>query len=201
MKINPAVYIMIAIAACCFFYSAHHDKEFVEHINVERNKTIEPMQTLITDSAPFISFGLVVIFLIIFFISKDKLKFDRFWQLLLCLLLTTIVVQLLKYGINRPRPYEIIPEVQKLTDGGGGSFPSGHTADAFTVLAFFSLKNSSKYIQCILFIWGLLVAYSRVYLGVHYVSDVCAAMVIGMCCSLAGTQIIYFIKNKRKSVT
>ncbi len=156
------------------------------------------MQTLITDSAPFISFGLVVFFLIVFFISKDKLKFDKSWQLLLCLLLTTIVVQLLKYGINRPRPYEMIPGVQKLTDGGGGSFPSGHTADAFTVLAFFSLTNSSKYIQCILFFWALLVAYSRVYLGVHYVSDVCAAMVIGICCSLATTQIIHFIKKKQK---
>ncbi len=57
------------------------------------------------------------------------------------------------------------------------SFPSGHTASSFAVLGIF-LFSIKKY-RCICFILAFLIAFSRLYLGVHYFSDVLAGAIIG----------------------
>jgi undecaprenyl-diphosphatase len=48
-------------------------------------------------------------------------------------LTTAIVVNILKPLVDRPRPFEVYDSILKLTSGGGGSSPSGHTGDAFAI--------------------------------------------------------------------
>ena len=100
--------------------------------------------------------------------------------LLSALLLTTILVQTIKALVDRPRPYQVYPFIHKLSDAGGGSFPSGHTADAFTVLSFFALGNYPVGGTILAFIWACAVAYTRMALGVHYGSDVLGAAFLGI---------------------
>ncbi len=69
---------------------------------------------------------------------------------------------------------------------GGSSFPSGHTAFVFgglTLFCFAVYLGKGK-LPALIYSWGyvLLMAFSRVVLGRHYVSDVVAAMLIGLCC-------------------
>ena len=98
------------------------------------------------------------------------------------LVVTTLLNQLLKYIIQRPRPdgYRLIAE-------SGYSFPSGHS---MVSMAFYGLiiyliwkmvKNKKiKYISCgILGFLIPLIGFSRIYLGVHYASDV-----IGRICDI-----------------
>lgn len=82
----------------------------------------------------------------------------------------------------RPRPFITLPEVVRLiAPPDEFSFPSGHTAGAFVALVV--IGNSLGVLAVPLALLACLVGLSRVYLGVHYPSDVVAGALLG---SIAG---------------
>jgi undecaprenyl-diphosphatase len=86
---------------------------------------------------------------------------------------------LLKYWISRVRPCQILPDVHLLTDcNTSPSFPSSHAVNVFA--AAFFLAQPFKKISPILFAIAGLVAYSRIYIGVHYPLDVLGGAAIGI---------------------
>ena len=64
--------------------------------------------------------------------------------------------------------------------GGRYGFVSSHSANAFAVVVFTSLVVRRRIYTVLTLIWALLTAYSRVYLGVHYVGDVVCGAVLGI---------------------
>ena len=90
-----------------------------------------------------------------------------------------IISTLLKHIIERPRPFDLYPELEKLSAGGSFSFPSGHTADAFAFATAICIAYPRWYIIIPAFTWAGSVGYSRMDLGVHYPSDVMAGVIIG----------------------
>jgi undecaprenyl-diphosphatase len=89
----------------------------------------------------------------------------------------------IKYIVNRPRPFvqeKVIVRVSPATAShlrNDGSFPSGHAANAFMLAVFFAeLFRRERYVFYFL---AALVAFSRIYLGVHYPGDVLAGGMIG----------------------
>ena len=97
-----------------------------------------------------------------------------------CFLLTTIF----KHFVGRSRPTEL-----KLIEQGGYSFPSGHTMFAVCIygylfyLAITKIKNKIlRYIVSILLLLVILsIGVSRIYVGVHFASDVLAGYLLGVC--------------------
>lgn len=85
----------------------------------------------------------------------------------------------LKYTINRERPFVTYPDIKQKSRAGSPSFPSGHTSSAFALATSLSLSYPKWYIIVPTFTWAGTVGYSRMYLGVHYPSDVLAAAIIG----------------------
>jgi undecaprenyl-diphosphatase len=89
-----------------------------------------------------------------------------------------LIYKLIKSGITRPRPYQMLVDIRAGIDPlDAFSFPSGHTlhAVAFTVVGV----SQFPVLAWVFVPFTLLVALSRVVLGLHYPSDVLAGAAIG----------------------
>lgn len=99
------------------------------------------------------------------------------------LALVTILVNLAYYIYQRPRPF-LTHEVNLLIQAPKDpSFPSNSTSVAFAIAASVWMINRS--LGSILFLPAFLVALSRVFLGVHYPSDILGGVAFGFFSSLA----------------
>lgn len=89
----------------------------------------------------------------------------------------------LKYIIKRERPYVSLKNVYFRKDNSPTdrySFPSGHTATAFSIATSLTLRYPDKpAVIAVSYLYAALIGYGRIYLGVHYPSDVLGGMVIG----------------------
>ncbi|URN92769.1 MAG: phosphatase PAP2 family protein [Candidatus Pristimantibacillus lignocellulolyticus] len=104
------------------------------------------------------------------------------WKCLTTLAISHIPVALLKHKFRRLRPYQSLPDVniglKPLEDP---SFPSGHTTAIFALIVPILLNASLLpfIVVPLALIVALSVAWSRMYLGLHYPSDILAGGVIG----------------------
>jgi undecaprenyl-diphosphatase len=94
--------------------------------------------------------------------------------------------------IARPRPFDTYSFIIKLSQAGGFSFPSGHTMEAFCVATSLALLFPEKKIILPAFLWAVLVAYSRLALGVHFPSDILGGVVMG---AVSATSVFYLMRK------
>ena len=99
---------------------------------------------------------------------------------------------IIKKNIRRPRPFRKISGINCLiAPPDEFSFPSGHTGAAF--LMAFLIGAAFPILAIPALTWASLVGFSRVYLGVHYPTDVLAGMVLGLTSAQFGLWMIHFI--------
>lgn len=106
----------------------------------------------------------------------------------------------LKDLIARPRPFVVNEAITPLiTDVSPyRSFPSGHSGGSFA--AMFSLYRwVPKKVGVPALILAALVALSRLYVGVHYPTDILAGCVVGFMCSVWAYYLVRFVSKKKNS--
>lgn len=112
-------------------------------------------------------------------LSKKFLFYKEGVLFIFSLVIVFLIVHLAKVIIAFPRPSEILSGVNSLSSYGSfDSFPSMHTALAFTVATF--VRKYSKSTGFILFIIATLVGISRIFVGVHFPIDVLIGAFIGI---------------------
>lgn len=118
----------------------------------------------------------VIIGLILCLYPRTRMGgFYMLLSLVLGFMLNNIII---KNVFQRPRPYVTHPEIISLMgEVSEWSFPSGHTCSSFACATALAISFGKK--GALAYILAVLIAFSRLYIGVHYPSDILGGMIVG----------------------
>ncbi|MGZ4932629.1 MAG: phosphatase PAP2 family protein [Halobacteriota archaeon] len=179
-KFNSAPYaIVLNMNVSSFFatsYLGDIDTDVLHFMSGINNETANQFFTYFTFTGGISFMLLTIIALYLGGARKEALVFAVVFGL------TTAVTLGLKDVLYRPRPYAVAPSQEY-----DSSFPSIHTTDAFALAT--TISSYHRRFSVIMFAWAVLVGFSRLYLGVHYLTDVLAGALIGTVISLVVTRL------------
>lgn len=153
------------------------DDIFIELINRKmKHRYLDAIMYRVTNLGGAIFSSLLVLILII--IGSSDVKLIGF-EALSVLVISQVIVHALKKILSRERPYKIIEQLNtfgiNLKDY---SFPSGHTTASFSIAT--AIAVNIPRLSILVFTIAIIVAISRIYLGVHYPTDVAAGIFLGI---------------------
>lgn len=113
---------------------------------------------------------------------------------LFCSLIINNVI--LKNLFSRTRPYEVVDGLLLLgKQASDYSFPSGHTGSSFAVaVAVFRTIGKGK-ARWLLILFAAIMAFTRLYIGIHYPTDILGGLLTGILCGYAGAAMAVFLQR------
>jgi undecaprenyl-diphosphatase len=161
------------------------DARFSNQMRIaEKPGTLRSISVFFAHSGDSWFWGLGLVLL--WFFAEDP--FWKEWAVVLFggISVLAVIVMSLKFLIRRRRPEGEWGGIYRNTDP--HSFPSGHAARAF-LIAVMAIGLAPPWTATLLVIWAPLVALARVAMGVHYLSDILAGMVVGIIVGLIGLEV------------
>lgn len=150
------------------------------------NPVLDVIMKIITHSGDAGIIWIVAALLCLIFKKTRKAGVCMAIAMILVLLICNLT---LKPIIARPRPFSLNEGIELIiTAPKDFSFPSGHTASSFAAATGLFLYHKKLGIAAL--IWAVLIAFSRLYMYVHYPTDVLAGMVIGILCAVIAMIIV-----------
>ncbi len=159
-----------------------YDSQLLIYLNNLGSETYDSFWMFATHTATWTP--LFILFLVLIYKNHTKKQtLIIVFTVLFTLSFTLLFTELIKEWIQRIRPNntdELKTSLRILTNPTDYSFFSGHASNAMavTLLIFFFLRKKVKYTY-LFFLWPLLFSLSRIYLGVHYPSDIIIGSLVG----------------------
>lgn len=178
------------------------DADFVLFVNGKHTPFLDSFFYIVSMTWVWIPLYILLLYLVL------KNFRSQSWLILLCIIiLITLSDQfasgLVKQWVMRYRPtHNIIlgPQLHLVNDYKGGmyGFISSHASNVFAITSFltFILKEVRLKWLWLLWIWAGLVAFSRVYLGVHYLSDILGGALAGVFFGWLISNLFFLLRNK-----
>ena len=164
----------------------HFDQQLFLYLNQLGSPPFDSFWLLLTHKATNAVVYLVLALVYGRFYDWRSSAYLIVWVILL-IAFTDQITNAFKYGFGRLRPCHE-PGVQELmrlvkaSCGGQFSFFSGHASNSFALATVFFLtfRKIAGRIRVLLFVLAALIAYSRVYIGVHYPIDIVSGALFGL---------------------
>lgn len=165
-------------------YMTQWDQELFLNLNKLGSSNWDAIWKFITHKLSFIPLYLFLIYGLYKKYHWKKLGITLIFIVILVALTDQIANLFKNILFMRPRPCrvsEIKETARILARCGRYGFFSGHAANSMAIAIFIgnSLKDQYKRILPLLFVWSLIVGYSRIYVGVHYPLDVLVGFTMG----------------------
>ena len=172
------------------------DKQWLLALNNDYPAFWDGLMYGISNKLTWIPFYIALIFILIKSLKKQS------WLVILALIVCIIIADqvssgLIKEMVHRLRPSRN-PDLENMVcllkgyRGGKYGFVSSHAANSFGLAMLISLFFRNRKYTIIVFFWAAIVAYSRIYLGVHYPGDVISGAIVGV----GAAMLVYWLFTK-----
>ena len=171
------------------------DQEVFLLLNGAGSEMYDTFWIFVSSTKSAIPLFLLIIFLLI------KKHGTSFWQGLVLIIIVVSLADCFKNVFIRIRPShapELADQIRLLVSKGGlYGFVSSHAANFFAIAGIASaLLSERRYMSYLLYSWATLVAYSRIYVGKHYLLDVIGGALLGFVLAKVIWHLVKKIKEK-----
>ena len=179
--------LLIGIMTLCQLNAQNWDINTVKTIN---NWGVHDLSRTLSHSGILLPVGVPAAMGIYALIQKDEPLLKEAIYIGTSVIEAVGITYGLKYAFDRQRPYVKYPDkIHPIDAEDSPSFPSGHTAAAFSLATSLSITYPKWYVIAPSAIWACGVGFARINQGVHYPSDVLTGAAIGVGCAFVNVYV------------